>query len=130
MPTVESPPRDTLREQLAATLSISLLVLDLAQHAEATDSVALTEIACLIAAMHAQLAATDPARLTNAWGFVEALRALHRARDGRHESLAGFLAGAGGSLAALLAPTNLEADHDGALSCHCLGALAGGGDLH
>jgi hypothetical protein len=118
------PDRDTLREQLVATLHVWLLVIDLARNAEAADSSALSELACLLAAMQAQLDAIDRRLLPKAWSFVEALRQLHEAKDGRWNSLAGFLGSRGDSLSSLLAPVNLRAGADGELSCESIGALA------
>src|SRR5690606_37472175 len=113
-----------LADQLAAAFAVWLIVTELSHHAELTDSAALTELACLIAAMHAQLAARDPRLLASAWTFGGGLRDLHRVRDGRHGSLAGYLRSHGETLAELLAPTNLHASPDGSISCNSLGALA------
>lgn len=117
-----------LREEITATFAIWLVVLDVVHHAEETDSPALAELACLLAAMHAQLAAREPRLLTRCWGFVEALRDLHRAKGGAPRSLAGYLQSRGESLAALIAPTNLRAAPDGSVTCDSLGAL-GDGDV-
>ena len=124
MPSFQCPPQRELRDELAANLTIFLIVIDLARNAEARDSPVLSELTCLIAAMHAQLAAIDPGLVTKTWDFVSSLRELHRVRDGRHDSLAGYLQSRGESLASLLAPTNLRAALDGALSCDSLGALS------
>ena len=129
MPSTDHEQKDQLGQQLAATLSMYLVVIDLAHLAEEADSAALTELACLVAAMHALLAKNDPALVANAWNFVEGLRQLHRARDGRHASLAGYLRSRGETLAALLAPANLHARPDGSISCDSLGALEAA-DIH
>lgn len=120
-----APTRDRLRDELVAELAVLMLMVDVVRQAEKHDSPALSELACLIAAMHAQLTTLGPRHIRRAWDFVEALRDIHRGRDGRFASLAGYLRARGESLVELIAPTNLHACPDGSLSCDSLGALEG-----
>jgi hypothetical protein len=101
-------PLATAREELVAELAVLLLIVSVAREADQHDSPALSELACLLAALHAQVGVLGPGFIPRAWDFVEALRELHARRDGRHASLAGYLKSRGGSLVDLLAPTNLH----------------------